>query len=183
MASPRTFNHRISNSLWHWLFPVTYLLHIIEECYGGGGYSAYLERLRSIHVSPTSFLVAQGIGLALMVAGVLLARRLKFSNQFSAILGTAVLVNSVTHTVQTLVHGEYVPGLITAVLIWLPLGVATLLRFRNSMSSGRLWLCIVCGLGINAVVELLIIVSDTNQMLVLLDPGSGSVSLKMSDKL
>lgn len=156
MSITRTSESRVSDVLWLWLFPVTYLFHIMEECCGWGGYSAYLERLRGIHVSPTSFLVTQGIGLALMIVGVILARRLNFSHQFSVILGTAVLVNSVTHTVQTIGHGEYVPGLITAILIWLPLGVATLLRFKESMTSSRFLLCVAVGMAINVIVELMI---------------------------
>jgi len=146
-----------TTNLWPWVFPVTYLLHIVEESCGGGGYSAYLERLRGIQLTPAKFLVAQGIGLILMVVGVVLARQLRFSNLFNVVLGSVVLVNSLTHTFQPVAHGEYVPGLVTAILIWLPLGIATLVRFKDAMSRQRYWLAVALGVGINVVVELMIV--------------------------
>ncbi len=160
MNLPRTCIFPTSTSFWPWLFPITYVVHVAEEYLGGEGYSAYLLRLRDIHLSPAKFLLAQGVGLVLMVVGVILARRLKFPNLFSVILGTVVLVNSLTHTVQTFFHGEYVPGLVTAILIWLPLGVATLLRFKDSMNKVRYWGCAAIGVGINVVIELLINSAD-----------------------
>lgn len=142
---------------WPWLFPISYLIHIAEEVYGGEGYSAYLERLRGIHITPDKFMVAHGVGLILMVVGIVLARQLRFSNFFNVVLGMTVLVNGLTHTIQTVAHGEYVPGLVSALLIWLPLGVVTLMRFKKPLSSQRYVLAIALGLGINVLVELLIL--------------------------
>ena len=144
---------------WPWLFPITYVIHIAEELYGGEGYSAYLERLRGIHITHGKFMLAQGVGLVLMVFGILVARRLNFPNLFNVVLGTTVLVNSLTHTVQTFYHGEYVPGLVTGLLIWLPLGLATLVRFKKALSTRRYLLAIALGIGINVLIELLIATS------------------------
>lgn len=142
---------------WPWLFPITYLIHIAEELNGGAGYSAYLERLRGIHITPGRFMLAHGIGVVLMVIGIVVARQLKFANFFNVVLGTTVLINGFTHTIQTVVHGEYVPGLVTGLLIWLPLGVVTLVRFNGTMSRSRFGLAMALGAGINILVELLII--------------------------
>jgi uncharacterized protein with HXXEE motif len=150
-------NHLLSTTstnLWSWLFPITYLLHICEEYWGGEGYSAYLLRLRGIQFSPTRFLVVQAIGLALMIVGIILARRLQFPNQLSVILGAVVLVNGLTHTILSLAYAEYVPGLITSILLWIPLGIATLIAFRRSMPGARYWLCVALGAGIDSIIEL-----------------------------
>lgn len=150
-------NHLLSNTsatLWSCLFPATYLLHIAEEYWGGEGYSAYLLRLRSVQLSPTEFLVVQSIGLALMVMGIILARRLKFPNLLNVILGAVVLVNALTHTILSLTHTEYVPGLITSMLLWIPLGVGTLICLKRTMSVARYWLCVAIGAGINGMIEL-----------------------------
>jgi uncharacterized membrane protein HdeD (DUF308 family) len=150
-------SHLLSNTstaLWSWLFPITYLLHIAEECAGGEGYSAYLLRLRGVQFSPTRFLVVQAIGLALMIMGIVLARRLQFPNLLTVILGAVVLVNGLTHTILSLAYTEYVPGLITAILLWIPLGMATLLGFRRTMHDTRYRLCVALGIAINGVIEL-----------------------------
>ncbi len=144
-----------SVTLWSWLFPLTYLIHIAEEFYGGGGYSAYLERLRGVEMSPTKFLVGQAIGLALIVFGILIARRLGFPRQLLVILGTVVLFNGLSHLATSAYYREYGPGLISGVVIWIPFGIATLMRFKSSMRPVRYWLYVAIGVAINAVIALI----------------------------
>ncbi|MCM3870966.1 MAG: HXXEE domain-containing protein [Pyrinomonadaceae bacterium] len=143
-----------STDLWSWLFPVTYLLHLCEEYFGGEGYSAYLLRLRGIQFSPTRFLVVQTIGLVLMIVGISLARRLQFPNLLSVVLGAVVLVNGITHLLLSVAFTEYVPGLLTSILLWIPLGVVTLARFRRTMRPARYWLGVAIGVAINGIIEL-----------------------------
>jgi hypothetical protein len=143
-----------STTLWSWLFPITYLLHIVEEYWGGEGYSAYLLRLRGVQLSPTRFLLVQVIGLVLMIMGIILARRLQFPNLLSVILGSVVLVNGLTHTVLSLTYTEYVPGLVTSILLWIPLGIATLVSLKRTMREATYWLCVALGVGINGIIEL-----------------------------
>lgn len=98
--------------------------------------------------------MVQAIGLALMIMGIILARRLQFPKQLTVILGSLVLVNGITHTLLSLAYAEYVPGLITSILLWIPLGIATLVSMRSTMRETRYWLCVALGVGINAVIEL-----------------------------
>lgn len=146
---------RTSTAHWALLFPVTYFFHILEEYYGGEGYSTYLLRLRGIHLSPTRFLLVQTIGLTLMIVGIILARRLRFPNQLTVILGAVTLVNGLTHVILSLGYWEYVPGLITSVILWIPLGLATLVGLKPTMRESRFWLCITIGIVINGVIELI----------------------------
>ena len=140
---------------WLWLFPITYLIHIAEEYFVGGGYSAYLQKLRGVHLSPTRFLVAQSIGVVLMVIGVVLAKRFRFQNMLIVILGAVVLVNGITHSATSIVHGGYGPGLITSGFIWIPFGLATLVRFKAANSNRRYWIAVAIGVGINVVIGVL----------------------------
>ena len=141
--------------LWSWLVPVTYVIHIAEEFYGGEGYPAYLKRLRGVELTPTRFLVGQAIALGLIVIGLLIARRLNFPTQLLIILGAVVMVNGFSHLGTSLYYREYGPGLITGVLIWIPLGLATLVRFKSGLSVPRYWLCVLIGIAINAAVALI----------------------------
>ena len=143
-----------SLTLWSWLFPITYLLHIAEEFWGGEGYSAYLKRLRGVELSPTKFLVGQAIGLALIIVGILIARRLGLTRQLLVILGTVVFINGMSHLGTSFFYREYGPGLVTGVLIWIPLGLATLVRFRPNMNARRYWLYVAIGVAINAAIAL-----------------------------
>jgi Protein of unknown function with HXXEE motif len=71
------------------------------------------------------------------------------------ILGTIVAVNGMSHLGTSLYYRGYGPGLVSGVLIWIPLGVAVLIRFRSSMQPHRYWLYVLLGIGINLVIALL----------------------------
>ena len=137
---------------WSWLFPLTYLIHIAEEYWGGEGYPAYLFRVRGVHLSSNRFWMVQALGTVLMIAGVILARRLNFSHTMVIIMATIVLVNGLTHIATSLSNGAYGPGLVSSILIWLPLGIYSLIHFMNEVSRRRYWTAIAIGVAVNLVV-------------------------------
>jgi hypothetical protein len=141
---------------WSWLFPLSYLIHIAEEYWGGEGYPAYFFRLRGVHMSTGRFLMAQSVGLILVTVGVILARRLKFLPMMLVILGSIVAGNSVTHIVTALSILEYGPGLVSSIFVWGPLGIATVIRFKRAIDDQRqYWIAIAIGIGVNVVVGIL----------------------------
>jgi hypothetical protein len=142
-------------NFWLWVFPITYLIHIAEEYWGGEGYPAYILRLRGVHMSTTRFLVAQSLGVVLVTIGVILARRFNFPQMMLIILGAIVLVNGITHSVTALGIRRYGPGLWSSIFIWIPLGIFTLLRFKNGVSGRKYWIAIAIGVGVNVVVGIL----------------------------
>ncbi len=155
MNTGTSFPSTATVNFWLWVFPITYLIHIAEEYWGGEGYPAYILRLRGVHMSTARFLVAQSVGVVLVTVGVILARRFNFPQMMLIILGSIVLVNGITHTVTALSIMSYGPGLWSSIFIWLPLGIFTLARFRNAISRKRYWIAIAIGVGINVVVGIL----------------------------
>jgi hypothetical protein len=141
-----------SINFWSWLYPLTYVIHIAEEYWGGEGYSAYLLRIRGVHMSPARFLVAQSVGFVLVTLAVILARLFSFPKTMLLILGTIVLVNGFTHTGTSLTALTYGPGLFSSVFIWIPLGILTLVRFKNAVSKRRFWITIAIGVVVNALI-------------------------------
>jgi len=114
-------------ALWLWLFPITYVIHIAEEYWGGEGYVAYLFRLRGVRMSGARFLFLQSMGLIAMIVLVVLSQLLDFRQFMLAMLGTITLLNGVTHTITAITHRGYGPGLVSCVLTWIPLGLLTLI--------------------------------------------------------
>jgi hypothetical protein len=155
MQSQTTSPSTAAINFWLWVFPLTYLIHIAEEYWGGEGYPAYIRRLRDVHMSTTRFLVAQGVGVVLVTIGVILARRFNFPQMMLVILGAIVLVNGITHTVTALSIMRYGPGLWSSIFVWMPLGIFTLLRFRKGVSTKKYWIAIAIGVGVNVVVGIL----------------------------
>jgi hypothetical protein len=141
--------------LWSWLFPVTYLIHIAEEYWCGEGYPAYILRVRGVHLSATRFWVAQTIGTVLMAAGIILARRFNFPYMMIIIMASIVLVNGLTHTLTSLTNGGYGSGVLSSALIWIPLGIFVLVRFKQDLSRKRYLIGVATGLGVNVLVFLI----------------------------
>ena len=141
---------------WSWLFPLSYLIHIAEEYWGGEGYPAYILRLRGVHMSTARFLAAQSVGFIMVTIGVILARRLKFLPMMLVILGTVCAVNSLTHIVTALNTFTYGPGLVSSIFLWGPLGIATVIRYKSALDDQRqYWIAIAIGVAINVVVGIL----------------------------
>lgn len=142
--------------LWSWLFPLSYLIHIAEEYWGGEGYPAYILRLRGVHMSTGRFLAAQSVGFVLVTIGIVLARRLKFLPLMLVILGTMVAGNALTHTVTALSILSYGPGLVSSIFVWGPLGIATMVRYKSALDDQRqYWIAIALGVAINVAVGIL----------------------------
>jgi hypothetical protein len=155
MKTQTSFPPAATINFWLWVFPISYLIHIAEEYWGGEGYPAYILRLRGVHMSTTRFLVAQSLGVVLVTIGVILARRFRFPQMMLIILGAIVLVNGITHSVTALGIRRYGPGLWSSIFIWMPLGIFTLLRFKNGVSGRKYWIAIAIGVGVNVVVGIL----------------------------
>ena len=140
---------------WLTLFPLTYVAHIAEEYWGGGGYSKYLLTTYSVELSPQRFLRLQALGVSLMGLGVVMGIALRFPIIMLAMLSTIVLGNALVHTIRSVRGWIYTPGLITAVALWLPLGFISLISLWPFVSSGRLALALGVGVVTNCVVELM----------------------------
>jgi hypothetical protein len=152
MLKPEAMRSENLISLFSWLIPITYLIHIAEEYWGGEGYSAYIYRLRGVEMSPARFLVAQAIGFMLVVVGIILARRFRFPGMMLVILTMTMMGNALTHTYNAIVDESYNPGLLSSLLIWLPVGVFALVRFYRATTKKRYWIAIAIGIGINVVI-------------------------------
>jgi hypothetical protein len=151
------FQHFSDTSVAWWLslFPLTYLLHIADEYWSGDGYSAHVFKTYGIELSPSRFIVLQAIGFALMTSGVVLAIVFRFPNTLLVTFSGIVFVNSLVHIFRSLINGHAEPGLTTALLLWLPLGLITLVLVRNNMSFGRFCFAFLLGAMISSVVEMI----------------------------
>lgn len=152
-------NYSSDTSLLMWLalFPLTYIAHVAEEYFCGGGYSEYLFRNYAVELSPPRFLALQSLGLVLMTLSVVLAVSFQFPYTMLAMLGSTVLVNGAVHALKCLVGGRYEPGLVTGIALWIPLGVVTLLNVCRSMPTARFLFAASIGIVINVVVEVIAI--------------------------
>jgi hypothetical protein len=127
--------------VWHsfdsvWLFPPTYALHLWEEYFIAGGFTAWTERALGLQFSAPEFVAWNSCALGLMCVGAWLAARDPKLRFIEIALAIAVLGNVAAHVVGSAVTWTYSPGLVTGVVLWIPLGAAGL-RGACAASSPR----------------------------------------------
>jgi len=131
-----------------WLFALVYPLHILEEIRGVGV-------SHGINLSLKQFLILSGAGCLLMVVGILLSIRFRFPQLLEIVFGTVVVLNALSHITNCIVIRGYDAGVITGTLIFIPLGVTSLIRLRNSMRWPRYSAGVAFGLVGQAIITVL----------------------------
>jgi Protein of unknown function with HXXEE motif len=144
MTTSRTRN----SSLRLWLYLLVYPLHAIEEVRGIGV-------LHGINLSSTAFFAFSGAAVLALVIAIVLSQRFRFPQFLEIILGTAVIANATSHIVNSIAIGGYDAGVITGTLLFIPLGVATLISSRKSMRPLRYIAAGVLGLVMQGVIMII----------------------------
>jgi hypothetical protein len=142
-----SFSETSTQSRRLWIFLLVYPLHIVEEIRGVGA-------AHGINLSLSRFFIFSGAGLLLMAIGILLAQKFRFPQLLEIILATGFLLNALSHIFNCVVTRGYDAGVITGTLIFIPLGVMSLVRLRNKMPRLRY----LTGFALGFVVEGVIIV-------------------------
>jgi hypothetical protein len=145
---------------WHyrdgqllWLFPPAFLAHVAEERWAGEGFPAWLGRIAGAPVPVSDFVIINAVGFVLLIAGVRAAVRSETAGWVAVAIGALVTVNGLLHLMGTIVTGAYSPGLITGFVLWLLLGMLTLLRAYHQVSTPRFAGGVAAGIGIHVVVS------------------------------
>jgi hypothetical protein len=145
-----------SKSILPWLFPLAYLIHVTEEYLGGKALQTATDaNLKGVNLTASQFIIINGIAFLLFLFLIFLAQKFKFPDWLLVCLATVMFINAISHTISTVVRAQYNPGLITGLLIFLPLGVLTLFGLKARMSAQRYLTAMVVGIATHAVVTLL----------------------------
>lgn len=86
-----------------------------------------------------------------MIIGIVLSRKYRFPHLVGVCLGTVFLLNGFSHIINSLVITGYDAGVISGTVIFIPLGIATLISLRNKMSRLRYGAGIALGLVIQGI--------------------------------
>lgn len=135
------------------LFPVSYIAHAAEEYCCGDTFPVWISRLASVHFTATAFLWLNGIALALMFAAAWLATYAVRMRLLLATLATIVVINGAAHAIGSLATASYSPGVVTGVLVWLPLGVAALRHAGRQLTRRSFAMGVALGVAAHAVVS------------------------------
>ena len=136
------------------MFPLTYCIHVAEEYWGGESFYGWVSRLWQIDFSREEFLAINAVALIAMIAATL-AANITPARWPIAALGFITAFNGTVHAVASIVTTGYSPGVISGVLIWIPLGAYALRRCWGVLSRREFFGAIGAGLVAHAVVSAL----------------------------
>jgi len=149
----------------NWIFPaclLAALLHILEEYVYPGGFPDFMKRMAprfaSFITARFAVMINGGFLLLCLFAAVLGRSAPVFSLSVAALL----FVNGLTHFLASLRTRGYAPGVITGVLLYMPLGVMAFSLFLRAgeLSPGQMILSILIGVAYQAV-PLLVLASSS----------------------
>ncbi len=133
-----------------WLFVAAYALHIVEEYLGG--FPEWFGFIAGGPLGRDAFVIINMFGLAAMSAAARAAARRESLGWIAIAIATVVFVNGIAHLLGSLVSASYSPGLITGVVLYLPLGQLALIRAWRQVTPSFFWRGVATGLAAHAVV-------------------------------
>jgi hypothetical protein len=137
---------------WIWLLPLSYALHVMEEGYGGRGLVGWMIERGGLHLSMAGFLGVNLVGLAIIAVASWGARTRPSWRWTLASAGTILLVNGIAHVAASFAVRYYVSGMLTGVVLYIPMGSILLLRVRRLVRPRVFWAAVGTGFAIHAAV-------------------------------
>ena len=133
---------------WLWLYPATLAIHMFEEKQGGAQFYEWVDRPPGAELTSGEFLGLTSFALAGMVALTLAMLRWDAVRFLAVSVAVAFFLNSISHTINSVIAGGYTPGLVTGIVIWWPLVWFALRRCRTVLPKERFRLGLWIGAGI-----------------------------------
>jgi hypothetical protein len=150
----------IGAGLWLALFPITFILHFAEEYWGGGGYIAYLYRLRGIRLSKQKFLSAQAFGFVWFSSPLVWWAIASFPFVLVLLVSGFMFCNGITHTATAIWDRHYGPGLLASIFLWIPLGALTIGLLYGYLPTWEWTLVSLIGIAMNGGFGVLTMMSE-----------------------
>lgn len=142
-ATAATVRHPVGR--WVLLMPLTYVCHIAEEYWAGESFYRWVARL-GWTLSDERFLVLNAVALAVMTGALLLSLRVRRAAVAVPAFSSAILLNAGLHIAASVLTASYSPGLITGVVLWIPLGGYMLQRSWTSLPHRQMSIGIALGI-------------------------------------
>lgn len=143
------------------LFPGTFAVHLVEEYLAPEWFGAWSGRVLDVPMSRSDFIVWNAIAFVLMCVGAGLTIACRRHRWIEIAMSLAVAGNALFHAAASVATLTYSPGLLTGVLLWLPLTVVRLpVALRESSPRGRRIGLLV---GVSAVIVPLVVLASASR--------------------
>lgn len=142
---------------WHyrdagllWLFVPAFAIHVTEEWFAG--FTTWVAQVAGRAMPDAAFLSINAIAMLLLIVGIRAAARSESNGWIAVTIATIALVNTVSHAAGSLLMQSYSPGLFSAVVLYVPLGVLTMIRASEQAARPAIMRGVLAGTIIHGVV-------------------------------
>lgn len=135
------------------LLPVALFVHVVEEWFGG--FPEWTIHIMGDPIAPERFLLINGIGLVLFSGCALTAVRDREAAWLGVVMAGLLGLNALLHVGGSLIYGGYAPGVVTGVVLYVPLSGLVLWQSRGQMPERVFAGSVLGGVGLHALVTLL----------------------------
>jgi len=142
-------DRKLKVGTWAWLLPAAYVVHVAEEAFGGDGLTRWMTDGGGLDFSIAEFLGLNLVGVVALCLAAWAARR-REAWRWLLVTGAAVFIsNGVWHAAICVIGRSYIPGVLTGVLVYIPLGCFVIYRLWRLVSPPVLISAAVAGLAIH----------------------------------
>jgi len=110
-------------------------------------------------MSDTAFLAINGAAMLLLVAAIRAASRAESNGWVAVAIATVFLINTISHAAGAALTRSYAPGLISAVVLYVPLGSLTMIRAFDQAPRAVLVRGMIIGATVHALVLVIAVVA------------------------
>lgn len=135
--------------------PSAYLIHLLEEYFGGVGFPYWFSNLLSVSMTPEDFILINAFGFSATLIIAILYNLDKVTDFIIAVLGILFIINGIVHLLATLFSATYSPGTITGVIIYIPLGILIFKMIFPRIKKEQRMLCLVTAIVVQIIVALI----------------------------
>jgi Protein of unknown function with HXXEE motif len=135
------------------LLPVAYLAHVAEEWFGG--FLAWTPVTLGYEISAGRFAVINGVAIVVFIGGTFAALRYPATASFGASLAALLGLNGAMHTLAAIGFARYSPGVVTGLLVYIPLCFIVLRAYSHRVTTWDLGRAVLVGIVLHALVGFL----------------------------
>ncbi len=137
---------------WVWLMPAAFIVHVVEEAFGGDGLMEWMAAGGGVDWSLAEFLGSNLVGAVILCVAAWASMRWT-AWRWPVVSGATIFAaNGVWHAAICVMTRSFVPGVLTGVILYIPLGLIVVIKSRRLMSPGAVVFAVITGMVIHGAV-------------------------------
>ena len=154
---------------WHyrdpgllWLFVPAYMIHVAEEWFAG--FPLWLRQIVGRPLPDPAFVLINAAALVLLIASIRAATRAEHNGWIGVAIATISLINTTAHAAGAALTQSYAPGLVSAVVFYVPLGTLVMIRAFDHAPRAQVERGIIVGIVVHTLAFVVAFLSASNPL-------------------